>query len=327
MDTHHPPDDGRIDELLRRALAVADPTEVELARAERLLAAAMATPAEPRRRRWRLAAGLAAAAALVAAVAIGVAVSRPSPAEAALSEIASATRRIPERSVRAQSFAYTRSEVTALGVIHEERFGDGKGPLAYLLPEAREVWKGSGGVVKITTTVGQPVFFNPGDRDRYYQAGMDSIDRVGETYSDTVTGATDILDEQDWPTDPKALAGVIRSLRPDGGPGYFLAIALDLLRETRAGPQLRAAAIGAIASLPQVTLVNRGDHQATFRFDGPGTVKEVDTFTFTDGGFLIAETETLPDGDPTLGVPPGTVIEDIRYQPTRIVDSLDEPPP
>lgn len=319
----------RIDELLRRTLAVPGPTPEELDRARRVY---MASPLDPHRRktdfrrpRVRGLAVVLAAVAVVAVTLVGVQLTRPSPAAAVFGEIAHAARIAAPLTIEEREYAYTRAETLTLGVVPEDAIGDDFGPLAYLLPQIRESWIGQTGVVQIRTTTEAPHFFDTGDRNRYYASGRDRIDGVGQTRVEIAVETSSILDERDWPTNPNQLAAAIRSIRPDHTPETILAIVLSLTRESRADPDLRAAAFEVAARIDGIELVRRTTTEAVFRLEVDDTPSRVVEFTLTTTGQLVQETLTLPTGDPSLGIPPGTDIVNIRYQPTRVVTNLDPP--
>jgi hypothetical protein len=328
----------RSDPVVRALRAVTPdslPTAADRQRAEEALILAIAQETPPRigtataRKRWGL---VGAAAALLLIVVIGVQLARPTPASAALSEIAYAASLVDPLVVPAQSFAYTRSVQTSLGVKPLVAHGEADESaelIASLLPVVREAWMGSGGFVQLREQFGRPVFFTPEDEAAYYALGLDQADFVGETITRTLSGVTSTLDSQDWPTEPDELLELIRSLfPPDRGlpeAVEVLDIALDLLRESGPSPELRAAVIRILLDL-DLELAERSESgDATFAVTYEDWVSVRDTFTLDSKGNLIAETTTMLEPDPELSIPAGTVIQQAIYEPTIIVDGLDQP--
>lgn len=325
MKEHNEHDDS-IDRLLRAAFDVPDPSEADLARAESAFRSRIeAAPREPDRalgllRRMPRLAVVSVVVAVIVAV-VGVQLSRPAPAVAALGEIAEAAGLVMPLTVPSQSYAYTASEAVVLVVIPAERIGDSDGRLAYLLPQTREVWRGDAGTVQIRTTIGTPRFFDQALVVRYYAAGIDREDQVGQTRIETVGETSGILEERRWPTSAEDLERLLVSM--SGEPVGRLQIALALIRETAAPPELRAATLEVIAHVEGLELVEERGDEYFFGFDtitSDGRTRYA--FTLSGSGTLVEESETLVDGFENLGIPPGTVISHTTYGPTVIVDAL-----
>lgn len=313
-----------IEALLRRVVGSPTPTEGERARAKAALNVAIVD--EQRRGTYsrRRLAQPALVAAIVTIVVFAGLLIRSDPAAAALGAIAAAAEKTDPLLVPAQSFAYTRSETTVLVVLPSDAFdqlsvlGD---QVAYLLPQTRESWVAPEGVVQLKVFTGTPIFFDAEAESAYYGAGLDRLDLVGETVTETFTGVSGILD-QTWPTDSGELADTIRSRLPPvrGLPVEveMLDIALDLLRETTASPQLRAAALRVIAHLDLDLVEQLPDGSATFAIEYNSPLPIRDTFTVDRNGQLLAETSTFTEGDPSLGIPSGTVTYQAQYGATEI---------
>lgn len=335
-------DDGRgrdrTDQVVRALHAFAldsDPTAADRQRSEEALTLAIAQETLPRarpatiRKRWGLVGGSAAGLLIVA---FAIQLARPTPASAALSEIAYAASLVDPLIIPSQSFAYTRSVQTALSVkplVAPGQTDESAAWIASLHPQTREAWMGSGGVVQLREEFGRPTFFTPEEEAAYYELGLDQVDHVGETLTRTMTGVTSTLESQDWPTEPDRLLELIRSLlRPDQPLPEAVAIldtALDLLRESGPSPELRAAVIRVLLDL-DLELAERsqnGDATFTVTYDGP--VPTRDTFTLDLKGNLIAETTTWLEADLELSIPAGTVVHEAVYEPTIVVEGLDQP--
>lgn len=319
-----------VDRLLREAYRVDDPTDADLASAEQAFLARVEDPGQPTRstwpgRLWRSRLVLASAVAVVIMALLGVLLSRPLSAAVALSELAEASRLVEPATIPDQSYAYSKSDAIVLAIIPGEMVGTPGGDVAYLLQVVDEVWVGEEGVAHIQRTASQPRFFDPDVEDRYYANNLDELDGVGETRIETAVGVAGILDERDWPTDPDQLDALLRTLAPE--PDRRAQLALALIRETRATPQLRAAALQTMSRLDNITLVDQSDDGYTFEFElALGETPTRYTFTLDREGALLTETETLTQDLPELHIPAGTIISRTTYQPTLIVDTFPNCP-
>lgn len=255
---------------LRDAAGDPRPSAAERQRAEGALQRALAGAPSRRTRRWsgRKSWRFVVAIAASSVVALGLAVQqlRPTAASAALSEIAAAAERVDPLDIPAQAFAYTLSETTVLAVQPPDAFGEVVVPatgIAYLLPQTRESWIGTDRVVQLRITTGQPTFFTPESEAAYYSAGLDRSDKVAQTVTSTVSGTPSLLESRLWPTNPDQLLETFRSLvPPDRGLPDTVEIfdlALDLLRETGAPPELRAAVVRVLSTLDLEILERRPD--------------------------------------------------------------------
>lgn len=296
---------------------------------DRLLAAIEAEKAREGRRRWW---PWVAAAAVVAATIVGLQVAGPTPTEAAMEEIATVAAAIDPAEVGEQEFLFTESDNIALavlpsdmleGVEYDDEF------LAYRLPATRQTWFGSDGVVQISTTNREPIFFSDEDERAYYEAGLDEIDAIGETTTHTVQQDPE-LDQ--WPTDPTELDEAIREQLPPetGRPESveYLDSALDLIREVFTPPELRASVLTLIGRIPDLQLVERDEDRATFAIEYEDRdLQTRQTFTVSGRGELLAEETLLLEPEPELGIPANTVTFTAEYSIPEVVDSLDEPGP
>jgi hypothetical protein len=323
-----------VDEALKQVAG--DPTPSEDYRrmgADRL---AQAIAAEQQPRRWhRPRAALGWAFALVVIFAAGVLVMvevlSPTATEAAFEEIAEAAEQADPLAIPAQQFAYTRSEVTALMIVSAEAFENvefEKDFLTYVLPTTREVWIGSEGTVQIRTTNQTPTFFTEADEDVYYQAGIDQEDAIGETITLTTTDQPTI---PNWPTNPKDLDQAIRhvAVTDRGLPVSveYLDVALDILRETLATPELRAATLRLIGQLPGLQVADTDTDQAT-TFSITYQHQEIQTrqsFTLSSEGALLEEETWILEPHPRFDIPANTPTVAATHDPPILVDSLNRP--
>lgn len=329
MQSDHP-----VDDALRRMVGTPVPTDEDRQLAWSRLAEAIDAEQQEKlraRRPWRRTAWAAAFVVVLVGFFVGFQAIAPSPTEAAMEEIASVAEAADPLRVPPQQFLYTRSQSTAISVVPAEALEDvafDKEFLVYLLPVVRETWFGEEGVVQIRTTNLEPVFFSQRDEDAYYNAGLDEGDNIGETTSQTVTQPDD-LDQ--WPTDLAALDNAIsNSARTDRdlpATVEYLDVALDLLSEVFAPPQLRAATLRLIGQLPDLAV--RGESEdgtvtlsIEYTSDGIATAF---AFTVDPSGYLLKEETVLLEGDLRHGIPGQTAIAEIDYGRPITVDSLDKP--
>lgn len=314
-------------ELIRREAVPVEPSEDDVYRAqERLQAAILAEQEKGKRpaRRWLVA---SLATAFLVVVAGGVALLRPTAAEAALAEVAEAARAATPIDVPDGSFIYTRSERADLAVRPGIEFGVDQEFVAYLLPSTREVWRQpETQFIQIRTTNHTPTFFTPDVEDAYYRLGLDRTDRLGETQTEQLTGVTDPLLNVDWPTEPDDLHEALRGYAAQGGDdrpedAQIFDVATDLLREADPTPELRAAVLEVLRRLP-VNLLERTSQTITIGITYTTPTSTRDTITLSHEGRLLAETSTLLESDPELGIPADTTILKVDYQETRITDDL-----
>jgi len=331
--------DNASDPLLRALRDLAgdpQPTAADRQRGEEALLQAIARERVNPKRRWSLrkswSLSVVVAAALVVVLGLTFLLPTPTAASAALSEIAAAAERVDPLVIPPQAFAYTRSKTTVLVVQPSDAFGDLTVPvegIAYLLPQTREVWIGIGGVVQMRITTGPPSFFTPEAEAAYYSSGLDQIDQVGETVTGAVRGALSLFESRVWPTNPDQLKSALRSLvPPDRGLGEtveILDLALDLLRETGATPELRAAVIHVLADLDLQLLERRPDGSITLASTYESPLLTRDTFTLNPNGTLLEESSALLEGNPNLSIPSGTLVFHANYKATSFVENLSQP--
>lgn len=314
-------------ELIRREAVPAEPSEEDVHRVRQRLQAAILRDEERRRRPvrgWLLPSVVAAVLILIVG---GLAVLGPSPAEAALGEVAEAAREATPLEIPQGSFIYTRSERVDLAIRPGVEFGLDHEFVAYLLPSTREVWRQpETDFIQIRTTNQNPTFFDPAAEDAYYRLGLDATDRLGETQTEQLTDAVDPLLEVDWPTQPAALHEALREYAAQGGddrpePVQVFDLATDLLREANPVPELRAAIVEVLARLP-VELGERSSQTTTIGITYTTPTPTRDTITLSPEGTLLAEFSTLLEDDPDLDIPADTTILDVDYQESRVTDDL-----
>ncbi|HZD23793.1 MAG TPA: hypothetical protein VE569_10395, partial [Acidimicrobiia bacterium] len=253
-ENNHP-----VDDALRRLTGKPEPTEDDRRTAEaRLQAAIRAELHQPITRNRRVfTRWVPAAVATALALLLLAQIARPSATMAALEEVARVAEVADPLTVPPQQYIYTKSQITSLRVLPREALGDipyQRDSLVYLLPVRRESWIGSEGAVQIRTTTEQPLFFRPEDETAYYQASLDKEDAVGETITETIQQE----DPDPWPEGINALDDAIRTAavgRQRGPTVEYVDIALDIIRETFASPQLRANTLRLIGRQPDLELI------------------------------------------------------------------------
>lgn len=313
-------------ELLKNEAVPSEPTDEDGERARRRLEAAIARDQKPSGlgRRWPL---LASAAALVAAVVLGVSFLHSPPAEAALGEIAEAARTATPLDIPDGSFVYTQSERVDLAIRPGIEFGLDREFVAYLLPSVREVWRSPDtNFIQIRTTTGTPSFFDRQHETAYYAMGLEETDQLGEERTEQFTDAVDPILEFDWPTATNALHQALVDYTVQGGDErpeavQVFSLATSLLREADPSPQLRAAVLEVIAGLP-VELDEQTDQSITIAIVYDAALATRDTITLNSQGWLVAESSTLIEAEPELGIPAGTRVLDVTYRQGRIVEDL-----
>jgi hypothetical protein len=144
--------------------------------------------------------------------------------------------------------------------------------------ERREIWIGPDGSGRMRGTETDPVFPTAKDRQNWKAMGRTAPPLLGPP-SDEKFGpgglSTGPADLSKLPTDPATLAGLISSRKIEGGPPGpaedFVQVG-DLLRESDASPELRAALFKVAAGIPGVKVL--------------GTVKDSDGRSGTGIAFV-----------------------------------------
>ena len=310
-------------DVLREQMQTPEPTPEDVAIARGRLEQAIA--AARRRvspwRDWRLLAGVAAAVALVL---VAVPLATTSPAQAALTEIAQASREGSPLEVPTGSVVAFTSERTDLAIRPGEDFELDREFVAYLLPTTREVWRQpEEQFVLIRTTVGTPTFFDPLHEQAYYAAELDKADRIGETLVEQFRDVADPILETEWPSDPDQLLTAMNEFiggtaDTESTPADLFTLAANLLRETNPRPGLRGSILEVLAGLP---LELDQDDDTSIKVSVVDDDRRL-TMELSQSGDLISESITLLEADPTLGIPVGTLISEATHQMVQVVDEL-----
>jgi len=226
------------------------------------------SPAPPRRRRLRVTLTVAAAFALVifaVATLLPVGAGGPDPAVALLlyrfERIAQ--HAAPEPAPKQGQYVYTETMAQESYVYVS---GDGQYRFVYSVPVTTQQWLGlDGSGRQVNTTGDHPTF--PTDADRatyqaYLASGGHEADKMfdwGRTTQDRYgPGGLFQRDTSTLPTDPIELGRLIDQRQIVGGPGgdwESFTLATDLIRDTYARPDLRAALYSYMAGLSGIELV------------------------------------------------------------------------
>jgi hypothetical protein len=219
------------------------------------------------------------------------------------------------------------------------------GLYAVLLPNDRKTWIGPERDGRIVQESGEPAFLGSRDRERWEAAGSPTI---GDSFADTIPAEEVVFpfgsEGLSWeelmalPTDPDELEARMRGAASGGvePTGKTVAEVMftmvgDLLRESPAPPELRAALYQVAARIPGVRLLGEGTDPAgrpgvavaMQRQDQPideRLIIEPETAT------LLAEVQTLLERVDWVDAQPGTVIGSAVYLESGYVDSTTERP-
>jgi hypothetical protein len=266
-------------ELLRGVGSDVPPARAAAKQAARaaLIEAATRTPAQPRFRWSRR--GLQRPRLLIPAVVVPLVVvlalgivplgSRPDPAAAAaLDAVAGVAAALP--AAPADGYRHTKSEGAWL--VGEGGWPDHPNGIWALVPVTRELWVKPDGSGRLIESRGEPIWFGPADKAAWLASGspLPSPEHTDVRFAPSPPGA-DPSSPQVWPgslmghqdvdalpTDPSALRALIdqRAAANGGSTDYErFTIVGDLLRETVAAPQVRAALYRVAAGLGGVELI------------------------------------------------------------------------
>jgi hypothetical protein len=137
--------------------------------------------------------------------------------------------------------------------------GHGLADFSFTEPLTREAWIGPDGSGRTIETSGDVTFPTPQDRLAFEAAGTPDL-KSGDTSGDHTypPGELYFVDLSKLPADPGELKALLEERRIEGGPKgdwETFAIVGDLLRETWAPPEVRAALYEVAANLPGVEWV------------------------------------------------------------------------
>ncbi|MGH2914320.1 MAG: CU044_5270 family protein, partial [Solirubrobacteraceae bacterium] len=271
--------------------------------------------------RWparAIAAGLALAACIAVVELVGSgAGTGPSPAlAAALGRLASIAASGPSLVPGPGQFLYVDSTDDSASIA----VGRHRACISYA-PDHRQVWIGADGSGLLRDTTGITTFTSPSDRALCLSMKISPSSRRGTSNLWFAAGCFTLgptNDMQALSTDPRTLLRQMR--RIDGGPrtaAEDLVHVGDFLRETDAGPALRAALYRAAALIPGVQLLGRvrdrlGRHGLGVAYDSRAGRDELIFNPRTAA--LMAEDEHTPG--------PSAVDYWAVYRQSRVVDQV-----
>lgn len=205
-----------------------------------------------------------------------------------------------------------------------------------LVPHIREIWAAPDGSGRLLTKTGEPQFLGPRDEAVWEAVGRPQLDRPG--ISDESFGPEGLshTDFSEYSTDPEELYDQIRSKAEGHGPSTdaeMLVLVGDLLRETVAPPDLRAALFRVAAKIPGVALLGEVTDPAGRRgigvaraSDDAGFLERNELIFDPDTSELLAERQILLERVDWIDADPGTVIGYAVYLESGVVGSTSERP-
>ncbi len=338
-------DDLDLLKRFREEVPILDAEELAVARAKLANQVPGTGPAHvppgPRRLRRRVALAATLAAALAAGLVVSSILGGPGidPAAAsALHHVARVAANQPKQAPPAPGqYVYTKS----VGIQYVTDVpGPGLSNFLYGIPETRQAWIGTDGSGRLEQTLGKITFPSSADRAAWVAAGSPNLpgaaDRGDHTYAQ---GGLHYFDLSGLPTDPAKLQTLVEQRVIEGGPSgdwETFAILGDMLRETYASPDLRAAVYDIAANLPGVEFVGKtvdasGRPGIGVAYTNGGTKDELIFDPKTSA--LLGETSVIVDpsqlgGDSTDPVGSvGSVLYAAVYLDSGVVDSTQAVPP
>jgi hypothetical protein len=205
-----------------------------------------------------------------------------------------------------------------------------------LVPHVREIWVTPDGSGRLLVKTGEPRFLGPRDRETWEAAGRPELDRPGTTDESFGPDGLSYTNFSEYSTDPDELYDQIRSKAEGHGPSTdaeMLVLVGDLLRETVAPPDLRAALFRVAARIPGVELVGEVTDPAGRKgvavartSDDAGFLERNELIFDPDTSELLAERQILLEPVDWIDAEPGTVIGYAVYLNSGVVDATSERP-
>lgn len=307
------------------------------------------------RRKRRLPSRLVFPAVAVTAAIVAAMLFLPTPgthqgASAAAAEVLHATARVAEKQPQpvtpADGYRYTKSE-DAYRVYYDACSFPG-GPMecpaaapddwefSVLVPHTREIWIAPDGSGRLLVTTGEPRFLGPRDEATWKAAGSPELDRPGTSDESFGPGGLSYTDFSEYSTDADELYDQIRNKAEGYGPSTdaeMLVLVGDLLRETMAPPDLRAALFRVAARIPGVELVGNVTDPAGRKgtavartSDDAGFLERNELVFDSETSELLAERQVLLESVGWIDAKPGTVIGYAVYLSSGGVDTTSDRP-
>jgi len=304
-------------------------------------------------RRWK---GTRLAALVAAALAIAIVVPTmwsdgPTGTSLAAAQVLHAVALVaedqPHTSIPARGYRYTKSEdayrvyYDACSLPSTKQLTCPAPPpddweFSVLVPHIREIWVAADGSGRLLVESGEPRFLGPRDEAAWEAAGSPELDRSGTSDESFGPDGLSYTDFSEYSTEPDELYDQIRSKAEGYGPSTdaeMLVIVGDLLRETVAPPQLRAALFRVAARIPGVELVGEVTDPAGRRgvavartSDDAGFLERNELVFDPETSELLAERQVLLERVDWIDAKPGTVIGYAVYLNSGLVDATSDRP-
>lgn len=301
--------------------------------ASALLRQIVATPVPRARRGRRLLPVLAAATVICVGVAyLSLKQPGPRPVSAVpveltdIAQVAAGVAPAPEEA----RFRYVRSENAWTTTVVDSDY-----TFTYLVSRTREIWVAPDGSGRLREEARDPRFFGPADRQRWIDAGRPELDE-GVEDDRYEAGELSYEDFEGLPTEDDALYSEIQTRAEGAGPGLepeMFTVVGDLLRETAAPPELRAALFRVLGRIPSVEVdpnatdeTGRPGIAATIEYDNDGTRFRDELIFDEDTSELLGERNVLLSEVDWVDADPGTVLGYAVYLEEGSVDSVSERP-
>jgi hypothetical protein len=205
-----------------------------------------------------------------------------------------------------------------------------------LMPHTREIWIAPDGSGRLRVQSGQPKFFGPEDEAEWEAAGRPPFDGPAMSDDSFGPGGLSFTDFSEYSTDPDELYDQIRSKAEGYGPSTdaeMFVLVGDLLRETLAPPDLRAALFRVAAKIPDVELVGnvtgpavRNGIAVARTSDDAGFLERNELVFDPDTSELLAERQVLLERVDWADAEPGTVIGYAVYLSSGVVETTSDRP-
>jgi plasmid stability protein len=320
------------------ATALEDWSETD--RAREILRRAVSTPpddASSIARHHRVPRLALSAVATVIAVAIAVVVAPVSgthrgsnAAAAVLQRAARVAERQPATPMPVHGYRYTKSRGAYLSTI-----GD-KLNVTALVSEVREFWVAADGSGRLREKAAAPRFFSAADKAAWEAAGRPPLGGPGRSDRSFGPRGLTVVDLSRYSTNPDELYDQIRKQAEGHGSSTdaeMLVGVEDLLHESVAPPEFRAALFRVAARIPGVELIGKVTDPAGRRgvavartSNDSGYLKRDEMIFNPHTSQLLAEREVLLERVDWISAPPGTVIGYSVYLKSGIVRSTTTRP-
>lgn len=257
----------------------------------------------------------------------------------ALSEVARVAAARPAPPLT-DDYRYTKSKFVGVDFYDTPTAGDYHIPV--LQPNTREIWIGPDGSGRILETYGEPSFLGPADRARWEAAGRPQLRAQRSLDERFGPGELSHTDLGAFPTSADALFEVVRSQAERTGnplPPAMLTVVEELLQETVAPPELRAALYEVAARIPGVELVGNVPDPAGRQGVAVAVTSIRSYYDNSDGALvreelifdpvtseLLATRGVLLERVEWLDAEPPVVLWSHTYLGSGLVDATDERP-